>query len=436
MNIRRVVLACLVFCTALSAFALPPLRGRTRALRAAANAEYVVPEIALADLGNGKYRVRGRVRVDRGETLHLAYEVDVRTHTYTTRVLERRFEDRISAEWVFCCHRYANVATYDPANIELARVTNMFRWTADSDAGTVTPFRGSGTCWAHPYTSLGTTWYVTSCFMPPASGFGYTAWKTASGSMRNFDFGLDTLQTNAYLYTEIEAYGTASFATWDAVHDGEGSWLLRGVFNTGGGDIDGECGFGGRREPIDRDWTLCPIVLDLNGDGLQTSAEPVEFDLDADGDRDRMTWTNASSEEGFLWIDLDENHRVDNGAELFGTGTLLPTGARAANGFDALRVYDDPLQGGNGDGVLAPGDRMWGRLRLWVDRNHDGQSTHDEIATLAQMGVKALQLEFEEGASLDDAENDHRFRGHYLKQLSGPRSVRLMMNDIFFWPVP
>ena len=105
-----------------------------------------------------------------------------------------------------------------------------------------------------------------------------------------------------------------------------------------------------------------------------------------------MAWTDAATEEAFLWIDLVANHRVDDGRELFGTGTVLPSGERARDGFEALGVYDVALHGGNDDGVIDRHDSIWSRLRLWVDRNHDGASTPDELRPLRESSVVAIDL--------------------------------------------
>jgi hypothetical protein len=42
------------------------------------------------------------------------------------------------------------------------------------------------------------------------------------------------------------------------------------------------------------------------------------------------------------------------------------------NSFTLLAAYDTAAQGGNGDGVIGAADAVFGRLRLWVDANHDG----------------------------------------------------------------
>lgn len=190
-----------------------------------------------------------------------------------------------------------------------------------------------------------------------------------------------------------------------------------------------------------------PLVLDLNGDGIHTtsaSIDPIRFDLTGDGRPDLVGWTDPATEEGLLYYDHNQNHVIDGGAELFGEVTILPDGRRARNGFEALAAHDAPSQGGNGDRVISPADRVWGRLRLWVDRNHDGAMTNDENYSLGQARVVQLDLDYEQATAaeeygLDSAGNYHFYRGTFVQRISGGEreSVRAL-HDVYFavrpWP--
>jgi hypothetical protein len=154
---------------------------------------------------------------------------------------------------------------------------------------------------------------------------------------------------------------------------------------TGGG------GGGGTENPN----TNCPLLLDLNGDGIRTASildAARFFDPDGDGVPNEGGWTNASSEDAFVWIDVDHDDGVDRG-ELLGTGMLLPGGAIAKNGFQVLRVYDAPVNGGNADGVISRDDAVFTKLRLWIDRNHDGVSQETETSAAASR-VIAIDADF------------------------------------------
>ncbi len=65
------------------------------------------------------------------------------------------------------------------------------------------------------------------------------------------------------------------------------------------------------------------------------------------------------------------------GHELFGSGTRLPDGRHASDGFAALEVFDS-----NADGVVDGADPRFAELMLWRDRDADRRSTLDELVDL------------------------------------------------------
>jgi hypothetical protein len=164
-----------------------------------------------------------------------------------------------------------------------------------------------------------------------------------------------------------------------------------------------------------------PLVLDLNGDGVNTTGtdDMVWFDLDGDGTKEHLTWTNPSTMEGFLWVNLTGRNRVDNGSELFGIGTVLPDGTKAKDGFQALAMYDDPSQGGNGDGIIDENDAVWNKLRVWIDTNHNGVCEPTEVHPLLKYGVEAISLSATRTTFVDSHGNGHYLRGHYWRHVGG-----------------
>lgn len=95
-------------------------------------------------------------------------------------------------------------------------------------------------------------------------------------------------------------------------------------------------------------------------------------------------WPSAATP--WIALDVDGDGAITSGAELFGSSTVLPGGARAANGFLALAPLD-----ANDDGVLDARDPMFARLVLWTDRDGDRRSTPDELRPLASV-VTAISL--------------------------------------------
>ena len=184
-----------------------------------------------------------------------------------------------------------------------------------------------------------------------------------------------------------------------------------------------------------------PLVLDLNGDGIHTTGldDTVSFDLTGDGIAERLAWTDPTTDEAFLWIDLDRNGRVDDGRELFGHGTILESGSRAKDGFEALAQHDQPSLGGNSDGRISSEDRVWRQLRLWVDSNHDGVCVPAESGPIAEYGVLEIPLSYSVHEEADESGNVHRLRGSYIRVVRGKGGLRVksfILHDVFFQALP
>jgi hypothetical protein len=187
-----------------------------------------------------------------------------------------------------------------------------------------------------------------------------------------------------------------------------------------------------------------PLVFDLEGDDyiVTTSPQwyPLLFDINGDGQKENTGWLAGGMQQGFLWLDLNRNGIVDGGQELFGTATVLPTGERAANGFQALAVYDATEFGGNGDGVIDERDLVWPFLRMWVDDNFDGRSQKKEVRPLAFWKIAGISLRYTQSRRVDGNMNVHELVGTYFKRLDGREGyfeVRPQrIEDIFFRDLP
>jgi hypothetical protein len=155
-----------------------------------------------------------------------------------------------------------------------------------------------------------------------------------------------------------------------------------------------------------------PILLDLSGDGfdLTGTEDGVTFDIRGNGTPLRIGWTALFSDDAWLALDRNGNGVIDDGSELFGNYTPQPR-SDSPNGFIALAEFDKGRAGGNNDSLISAADRVYSRLRLWQDRNHDGFSTPDELSTLAARGVRALNLDYQVSRLVDAHGNGFRYRG-------------------------
>lgn len=154
-----------------------------------------------------------------------------------------------------------------------------------------------------------------------------------------------------------------------------------------------------------------PIILDLRGDGLSlTNAQNgVNFDINSDGQTERLAWTTAGADDAFLALDRNGNGSIDGGAELFGNFTPQPPSA-SPNGFLALAEYDKVQNGGDNNGWFGTGDAILSNLRLWQDSNHNGISESSELHTLSAFGVVGIDLEYREWRRVDEHGNQFKYR--------------------------
>lgn len=176
-----------------------------------------------------------------------------------------------------------------------------------------------------------------------------------------------------------------------------------------------------------------PILVDLerNRFHLTGLADPVFFDIDADGDLEVLSWTSAGTLDAFLFLDRNGDGVVDSGAELFGAVTPLIDGSTAENGYIPLAEFDLAAIGGNGNGLIDPGDVIYPELRLWIDLDHDGISAPGELLGLADAGVTRLDLQYWTSRIHDGHGNYFRYISRAWILIDGHEKMT-WTTDVFF----
>ena len=155
------------------------------------------------------------------------------------------------------------------------------------------------------------------------------------------------------------------------------------------------------------DSTSTPLILDLDGDGVETISkeEGTLFDIDADGDKDKTGWVGA--DDGLLVRDINKDGIINDASELFGEHTIKDDGSKAKDGFDALSELDS-----NNDGVINQEDDAFDELQVWKDLNSDGITNDGELISLAEANIKEISLENEVDDTIDNG-NTIGLKGTY-----------------------
>ncbi|WP_294121532.1 DUF5801 repeats-in-toxin domain-containing protein [Sphingomonas sp.] len=123
--------------------------------------------------------------------------------------------------------------------------------------------------------------------------------------------------------------------------------------------------------------TVAPVVLDLNGDGVQFLAADagVRFDYNGDGVKEATAW--AGPTDGILVLDANGNGTVDGAGEfVFGSGSVTDL-----QGLRAL--YGDTLDANDAD---------FAKFGVWQDANSNGVVDAGEYKSLTAAGITSINL--------------------------------------------
>ncbi|MBV8833343.1 MAG: RICIN domain-containing protein [Acidobacteriaceae bacterium] len=154
-----------------------------------------------------------------------------------------------------------------------------------------------------------------------------------------------------------------------------------------------------------------PLVIDAfdNGFHFTDISHGVRFRVTPNGPLVQMSWPDYRARNGWLALDRNGNGVIDDFTELFGNMTHQPL-STDPNGYLALAVFDDPRNGGNGNGYIDPGDSVYERLTVWVDDNHNGFSEPNQLHSLKELGISRIDLRFQRSDYADGYGNTFRYR--------------------------
>jgi hypothetical protein len=142
-------------------------------------------------------------------------------------------------------------------------------------------------------------------------------------------------------------------------------------------------------------WT--PLVVSFDGEPIRyETAGAAAFDISGQGSCLSTDWPT----QPWLALDRDGDGLIGNGRELFGSGTILTTGARASNGFEALAEFDIDR-----DGKITAADPIFHELVLWSDHDSDRRGMLHELVPVAKAELIAIDLGFGRRYDCDERGN-------------------------------
>lgn len=171
--------------------------------------------------------------------------------------------------------------------------------------------------------------------------------------------------------------------------------------------------------PISED----PLVLDLDGDGVETVglSANISFDYNQDGIFEQTGFVAA--DDALLVVDLNNDGVINGGSELFGNHSLLSDGTYSEHGFQTLADYDT-----NKDGVVNSSDTNFGKIKLFKDINQNGRTDAGELKSLADFNISQLSSIYTHAGYFDSAGNWRSDKGSYEKT----DGQRLEMSEVWF----
>lgn len=172
----------------------------------------------------------------------------------------------------------------------------------------------------------------------------------------------------------------------------------------GFGDLNASCELYDGVPEYDPEACNTPLVMSFDRAAISFQASSAAFDIS--GECSNTDWPSAATP--WLALDIDHSGSIDGGHELFGSGTILPSGSRAKNGFLALATLDV-----NADGRVDRRDPRFAELVLWTDADGDKVSTLAELTPAIDAGLVGIDVHYTIGGQCDERGNCDRERASF-----------------------
>jgi hypothetical protein len=127
-----------------------------------------------------------------------------------------------------------------------------------------------------------------------------------------------------------------------------------------------------------------PIVVDLTGGGpdlVSKHDSHVSIDIGGTGTATSTGWIGSG--QALIVADWNGNGKVDDGTEI----SFARFGTDRTSDLSGLASFDL-----NKDGKIDANDAVFAKLKMWVDKNHDGVSQPGELLSMEDAHVSSIDL--------------------------------------------
>ena len=148
-----------------------------------------------------------------------------------------------------------------------------------------------------------------------------------------------------------------------------------------------------------------PLVINMDTNATSISDQKFLFDIDSDGKEDEISFVGKGS--GFLALDKNEDGKINDGSELFGT--------KSGDGFKDLASYDEDK-----NGWIDENDSVYSKLKVWTkDENGNDKLLNLKEADVGAIYLGNLDTEFSYKDMDGNTDAVLRKTGIYLKESTG-----------------